>query len=353
MSFLYPWTEANARVLLRGRSQLPHALLLSGPRGLGKTDFGMWLAGMLLCETPEEIKPCGRCQHCQLVATASHPDLHVVTPEAVYKNSESLFARYAVRYAPEDKSRESRDSTVIRIDQVRSLIEACQKRPQMAARKVFVLAPAEALNMNAANSLLKILEEPPADSHFLLITHQLSRLPATIISRCVRSDFAVPEPVAARAWLKSQGMEEGSAAIAAALTNNAPLQARALAGAGLLDQRYGLVADLNALLFGKDDPVSCAARWKGHGAEPCLVWLQGFLADLAAILAAPDTQHLRNPDLRDQLQGLKNRLNLFQLLQYLRILGHNRSMLSGALDEQLVLDDTLIRWAELGTTTRE
>jgi len=345
---LYPWIQDVASSLMRGRANLPHALLLSGPPGLGKTEFGMWLAGMLICESPVALAPCGQCLQCQLFRSVSHPDLHVVAPENIFKNGDSLFARYAVRYSPEDKSRESRESTVIRIDQVRALIEACQKRPQSARCKVFLISPAEMLNINAANSLLKILEEPPADSVFVLVSHQPDRLPATIISRCVRVSVSIPDTKSARSWLTKKGVMPDVAAIALAQCGGAPLAAEALIETGFIEQRQALINDLDSLLNGSGDPVSCASRWKSLGARGCLTWFMGYLADLASILAGGSEQLLRNPDKVDQLQGLKNRLNLFQIMSFMRVVGVNRSLLNGSLDEQLILDETLIRWTELG-----
>lgn len=351
---IHPWNQGLAKKLAGALNSLPHALLLAGPPGLGKADFAQWLAGLLLCAQPtSDHHACGQCHHCQLFHAASHPDMHVVEPESLFKNNEDLLARYAMRYAPEDKGRETRASTVIRVDQVRALIDVCQKRPQTATRKVMLLCPAEALNTNAANSLLKILEEPPADSLFLLVTHQRSRLPATILSRCVRMDFTAPDRAEALSWLTNQGLSEGIAAASLSLTGGAPLEALRYSQSGFLPQRMALIADLESLLTRKDDAVSCALRWKAIGAGRCLSWLQGCLADLATVLSTPSVSTLRNPDMQAQLQAIQKRLNLKQLFHFAQLVGRHQSALGGALDEQLILDDTLSRWTELGTIPRE
>lgn len=345
---MHPWNHDKARRLARDRTRLPHALLLAGEQGLGKNAFAEWLARLLLCARPQDDQPCGQCQSCTLFDAGSHPDLHVVQPEAVYKTSAARLAQYALRYPPEDKSKESKDSTVIRIDQIRALIEASQTRPQIAAHKVLILSPADTLNMNAANSLLKLLEEPPPDSYLLLIADRPALLPATIRSRCARVDFHVPETELARTWLVSQGVAAGDAGLALVLAGGAPLAAQLLAESGFPGERATLHADLEALATGRGDPLACATRWKALGTERCLRWLQGWLADLAALAShAGPAANLRNPDLATRLQGLEKRLHLNQLFRFADAVARNRRLLGGSLDEQLILEDTLIHWTEL------
>lgn len=348
MSGVHPWNQDKANRLLRDRARLPHALLLAGERGLGKETFSEWLAQALLCNQPgPDGQACGSCQSCMLFAAGSHPDMHVVQPESRYKNADDRLAGYALRYPPEDKSRDSKDSTVIRIDQIRALIANSQTRPQIAPCKVLILSPADSMNINASNSLLKLLEEPPPDSFLILVTHRPAHLSATIRSRCARLDFHVPEPVLARHWLQSAGIAPAEADVLLALAGGAPLAAQVLAGSDFFARRVDLHADMENLMIGKGDALACAARWKSLGAADCLYWLQGWLADLAVVLMHAETASLRNPDLRARLQGLEKRLHLNQLFRYAEYVARNRNLLGGSLDEQLILEDTLIGWAEL------
>lgn len=345
---VHPWNGPQAAALARDRKHLPHALLLAGPAGLGKNALATWLAQFLLCAQPAAGgKPCGACQNCRLFAAGSHPDLHVVQPEAIYKTSESLIARYALRYAPADKSKESKDSSVIRIDQIRSLIENAQTRPQIAACKAIVLSPADTLNTNAANSLLKLLEEPPPDSYLILVADHPARLPATIRSRCTRVDFHAPARDTALAWLQSRELSESNASLLLGLAGGAPLAAQRLAESDFLVQRVALLDDMEKLVDGQVDPLACAARWKSLGAERCLLWLQGWLSDLirTAMCAGPGPLH--NPDAQTRLQALEKRLDLKQLFRFAEGVAQDRALLGGPLDEQLLLEDTLIRWTEL------
>jgi DNA polymerase-3 subunit delta' len=348
VSPLHPWNEALASAFLRDRQQLPHALLFAGPKGLGKNTFATWLAQLLICAEPSaDGKPCGLCQSCRLFMAGSHPDLHVVQPEAIYKSSNTLIAQYALRYAPADKNKESKDSTVIRIDQIRSLIEAAQTRPQIAACKVLLLSPADTMNVNAANSLLKLLEEPPSDSYLILVADRPARLPATIRSRCARLEFRTPPVETALAWLQTQNLPSEQAELLLQLAAGAPLAAIAFAQTDFLDQRASLLGDMESLAGGKGDPLACAARWKPLGIERCLLWLQGWLSDLIVTAMQADAARLHNPDLRPRLQALENRLDLRQLFKFAESVARGRSFAGGPLDEQLLLEDMLISWTEL------
>jgi DNA polymerase-3 subunit delta' len=343
----HPWNEELTAHLAHDLDRLPHAQLFAGKAGLGKAAVAEWLANMLLCTTPRSGKPCGQCQNCTLFSAGTHPDLHVVQPEAVYKAEDGLFARYALRYPPENKGKDSKDSTVIRVDQIRALIEACQTRPQIATRKILILSPADRMNANAANSLLKLLEEPPPDSFLVLVASQPAHLPATIRSRCARIEFHAPDHVTARRWIETQALSGIDAGLLLQVAGGAPLAALAMAESGFFAKRAELHADLETILSGQSDPLTCAARWKSSGGEQCLSWFQGWLADLASIALGADGTRLRNPDLRARLQPLEKRLHLFRLFQFSDSVARSRQLLGGALDDQLILEDSLISWAEL------
>lgn len=345
---VHPWNSAKAKSLTQDRARLPHALLLCGPKGLGKNALALWLAQCLLCsQSNGEGQACGECQNCRLFGAGSHPDLHIVQPEAIYKASEDLSSQYAQRYAPADKSKDSKDSTVIRIDQIRALIENAQTRPQIGACKVLLLSPADSMNVNAANSLLKLLEEPPADSYLVLVADRPARLPATIRSRCSRIDLPIPPTPLALAWLAEQGLAPSQAQLLLDLAGGAPLAAQALAQSDFLSQRASLLEDMEKLAAGQADPLACATRWKALGAERCLLWVQGYLSDLVGTGMHTGGEHRYNPDSEPRLQALEKRLDLKQLFQFADAVGRNRALLGGPLDEQLMLEDTLIRWTKL------
>lgn len=315
----YPWHDAIWASLTARLERLPHALLLQGAAGLGKQLFARRFAATLLCARPDpKMAACGRCHGCQLFAAGNHPDLRQLAPV------------------------EDRRSIVI--DQVRDLGAFFALRPHTSARKVAILAPADSMNIHAANSLLKILEEPPLGSVLLLVSHQPTRLPATVRSRSHRVTFPVPERAQALTWLSAQ--VGASAGLLLDLAAGAPLKALVLAEGGFLASREEFLRDLGLLLAGRGDPLACAQRWKGAGAEVSLGWLAGFIADLIRCLAVRSGEtRVLNPEAPGFLQNHKNILYLNVLFVYLDVVSNARNALfSGSLDELLILEDLLIRW---------
>lgn len=328
----YPWHDALWRGLTARRERLPHALLLQGPRGLGKAALAARLARALLCLQPAaDGEACGACKSCRLFASGTHPDFVKVLP------------------AEEGKA--------ILVDQIRALSGFFYLRPHTAARKIAVITPAEAMNLNAANSLLKVLEEPPLGSVLVLVSSQPASLPVTVRSRCSRLDFAVPPRELTLGWFAGLADKPEQAELYLELAGGAPLLALALAEAGFLEQRERLLEDMDKLSTGADTPLACAARWKQWDAERCLSWLLGFAADVIklAMLAAAHRKQgggagglsLANPDVRDRLQAMAERLNLSQMFGFFDIVSQARKLLSGPLDELLLLEDILIRWSRL------
>ncbi len=343
----HPWNAAIAERLAHERPRLSHALLFAGPGGVGKKSLAIWLSQLLLCgEGATVASPCGRCHGCRLFTAGNHPDFHAVLPDLLAKSSQNLLARYAQRYAGDDKGKEGKESNAIRVDQIRALIAGSQTRPQIAPTKVVILSPAENLNANAANSLLKLLEEPPPDTMLILISDIPGRIPATLRSRCTKIVFSLPEKDVSRTWLKEVGVELEGIDLLLSLTGNAPLLALELQTSDLPGRRHEMHADLENLKNGQGDPLACALRWKALGAERCLAWFAGWLADLASLKACGAPANLRNPDLLPRLQALEKRLHFDELMRFHVRATQSRAALGGPLDEVLLLEDLLISWTQ-------
>lgn len=340
----YPWHGALWSALARQFEQLPHALLLQGRPGLGKHDFAVQLAQALLCEQPREAVACGKCRNCQLFLAGTHPDFHVLQPEEISQAEETLCGIYATRY-PIEKKRE-KPSADITIYQIRTLIGDMQIRPYSAARRVVLLSPAEAMNINAANSLLKLLEEPPLGSMLLLVTSHPARLPATIRSRCAHLLFRLPAPAVGQAWLQARSRGGGGTTLLD-LAGGAPLQAETLAREDFLQLRAKLLQDLDALSQGREHPVSCAVRWKSLGTERILGWLHGFVADQIKRRMGAPASTLRNPELASSVTQKKNKYKISELYGFIDAILEKYRQLNSPLDELLMLEDILIRWVRL------
>ena len=134
------WARFNQQL---ADGSLPHALLLAGVANSGKSRLALALARLLLCQSPSGGLNCGKCHACELSANGSHGDLRWLQPE--------------------EKSR------VIKIDQVRETVNFATKTANFGANKVVVIAPADVMNTNAANALLKSLEEPSAGTFLILV----------------------------------------------------------------------------------------------------------------------------------------------------------------------------------------
>jgi DNA polymerase III subunit delta' len=249
-----PWqTEAWLRVQRqREADQLPHALLLAGPPGVGKRRFALALGAGLLCQTPSEGVACEHCRTCVLMAAGTHPDWAWL--------------------APEEKGK------AIKIDDIRALVLSMAQTSQQGGRKLVVLEPAEAMNRNSANALLKTLEEPSGATVLLLISDNPARLLPTIRSRCQRLEFPLPPATAARAWLEPIAGDHQRMEIALSEAGQRPLLARQLLEGDALERRGELATALAAVLSGQTSVLAVAERWQEWDWEDLLDWLQARLA---------------------------------------------------------------------------
>jgi DNA polymerase-3 subunit delta' len=224
-----------------------HALLLHGQAGIGKLDLALDTAEALLCEKRHAGgRACGHCAGCALVAAGNHPDLRIVRPAALAEEDADRaaagpadFARQAAGGAASEGK--AKASSEIRIEQVRDLSGWASLTTHRAGARVIVIEPAESMTTPAANALLKILEEPPAATVFLLISHRLSETLATIRSRCVLVPVAGPGRDAAVLWLQQQGLPEAGRRLVE--SGGAPLLA-------LQTEPEGMVGDLRERLVG-------------------------------------------------------------------------------------------------------
>ncbi|WP_448556561.1 AAA family ATPase [Thalassotalea montiporae] len=170
MSASYPWLSKHQQSLVQQIStqRLPHALLMTGEAGAGKSTLALWLAARLACVSvnheqsaaqsaaDNEQAPCGYCKHCKLIASQSFPDLLIIDEG--------------------DKS--------IGVEPIRAVTKFLETRPQIASQKTVLIKQVEQLTVAAANALLKTLEEPSLGNTLVLTTKNTESLLPTILSRC-------------------------------------------------------------------------------------------------------------------------------------------------------------------------
>lgn len=203
--------------LLETLPRLPHALLVHGVPGLGKLALAERFAQLLLCERRGQGgAPCGGCQSCRWFLADSHPDVRYVEPEAIARHV--IFGQ-----DPENEDEKRKPSLQIRIEQTRALRDFVNLASHRGGSRVAIISPAEHMNEATANSLLKMLEEPPTGAIFLLVSHRPADLLATIRSRCVPVPVPLPDLKTAAAWLEKQGVREAARWLAFA--GGAPLRA--------------------------------------------------------------------------------------------------------------------------------
>ena len=244
MNNVLPWhAEAWARLQKQiADNRMPHAILLEGPAGSGRRQFVDALCASLICEQ-QDGKPCGHCKQCRLYISGNAPDLQIIEP--------------------------ADDSKAIRIDQVRQAIEFTrQTSNQTGVIKLVVFRPVEAINVQAANSLLKTLEEPPGKTLIILVAESGRTLLPTIRSRCQVVALSSAPVQQAMQWLQQHSSASATELQAAlALTPGCPFAALTLLEQGVVAWRAEMNTQLRELA---DKRTTAVAVAKLASAQPAL-----------------------------------------------------------------------------------
>ncbi len=299
--FVKSWQDREAG------GRIPHAVLLTGPAGTGKRLAAEWLARRALGMPSRDDMPA------YPPTRPRHADLRWVSPEG--------------------------DRKTIGIGQIRELVGDLNLTSYEGRGKVAVIDPAQLMTASAANSLLKTLEEPPGTALLILVADRLGRLPATIISRCQRVNFALPPRARTLAWLDQ--LRPGAPwPEALAVAGGAPLAA--IEALERLEDSAALARDLNAVGAGSASPVAVAARWARLDPMFVLDWLARAVQDgVVARVAGRGSAENRLID--DSVLQRMDRRNLFC---YLDIINRLRGQPAGSYNVQLALEGLLIDWRD-------
>ncbi len=244
------------RSLASGR--VPHAYIFKGPDGVGRKLFGRGFAAAVNCRNSKEIKACGVCPSCMKIYSGNHPDFKVVSPE----------------------------KGGIKIGQIRKLCKDLTYPPYESAMRVVILEDMHTMRLEAANSLLKTLEEPPENNLLILTADSSQEILATLTSRCQVVPFSGLQDDDTATILKQLGVDPGDAQIFAHLSGGSPGKALLLinteivelwrdiisvlsVGGGASDSNLGTVLKLAEKMAGLKDHL-------GH----LLVFLRVWLRDL-------------------------------------------------------------------------
>ncbi len=248
----FPWQQDawSKLVALKTRRRLPHAFLLTADSGQGIEKFALAVSHYLLCADPNvEGQICGRCKACLLLKVGSHPDLKVLSPE--------------------EKSEQ------IRIDQIRELNHFLSQTAQQATWKIAVLTPAHAMNQNAANALLKNLEEPGRDTLFILVSDQANKIMPTIRSRCQLLSMHCSDKALVYAWLQGQGLKmPESYAVRLGLR---PLTILQWFHEGKFEDEQKIIKDVQQLLKKQTTMSALSKKWSVEDPKELVQALQYWL----------------------------------------------------------------------------
>ncbi len=307
-----PWLANICDSLRRNRQadRLGHAMLLSGPGGIGKRALARWLATLYLTGRED-----GESGPAWPVPPIGHPDGVWIRPE-------------------EGKRR-------ISVDQIRELVADIGLTSHAGGGKAAVIEPANAMTLNAANSLLKTLEEPPGDALIVLVADTLSAMPPTVLSRCAVLRVPLPPPAAALDWLGGLG-EDADWREALALAGGAPLRAVDLVRDGTAELPGRFREDLAQVLAGRLGPLEAAGRWAKPDPVFAIGWLEGLVRDLVRRRIGGAGQATTSLVPESVLQHMDTR-NLFCYLDRLTRL---RNQPGGSYNELLALESLLIPWAD-------
>ena len=318
-------TEAFARGLRDGT--LSHAYLLVGPTGVGKRALATEMAAALNCRDSD--KPCHACSSCRRILAEKHPDVHVVEASRDERGGDEYVHRE------------------IRIEQIRELQHQAALSPFEGRHRVFIVDGADRLRLEAANCLLKTLEEPPEATTLILVSAAPHVLLPTVRSRCLKLTFApLPLELVATRVQELRQVDAATARLCAALADGSLAGALALDPAALA-RRQELVQRLEALvpgeargalLFAQDFAADRAS------AEVHLDLVRTWYRDVAALGSGAPESALVNLDLAEQARASAGRLSPAQALLRLDLVAAARARLKLNASPRLQLEQLLLRF---------
>ena len=249
----YPWFKEHINLL--NKKNYSHSYLIGGKQGLAKEVFAEVFSQSLLCAVSEEFQPCGNCNSCRLFKSESNPDFHQIVKE-------------------EGKS-------FISLNQVKEIQSKIYTTSFLGNSKVFLIKSAETITREASDSLLKSLEEPPANTYFILVSNSPHNISITIKSRCREISIKQPSVNHLKDWSINKNYNFNEFSKALKLTSGNILKASAHLDDDVLTHRKAFIEELGSLIKRGDNLLELSASWSKKSPELIinLEWMSMLLMD--------------------------------------------------------------------------
>lgn len=338
MNISAPWLQKFFIDSFKEKSKFPTALLIAGDQNIGKIELANAFAQRLLCQNLAGDKDCSSCSSCHLLENGNHPDYHLITNEYSMRDCSDSFLRAATRYqlgTEKERSKRKTPKKTIVVEQIRELVVNLSVSAHYGAEKVVIIYPAEDLNINASNAMLKTLEEPTLKTYFLILIKESYLLPATIRSRCVKLTVPKPSREISLEWLRKQiKIERSEAKVLLGLAEDSPFRALDIYNNGSITILKTLPHDIFLIIENQISLGSIVEKWKNNQARVILKWLQ--MEIINAFRAAVGLNSSETGQL------LYNEIGLIKCLEIYRKVGTFLSWPVNATDEKLFLEGTII-----------
>jgi len=299
------------------RRQLPNSMLFTGPEGVGKEAVALIVAKALNC-LKKSSDACEECLHCRAVNTGTFPDVLTVSPEG----------------------------NALKIDQMRLLKDTAYLKPMAGEKRVFLVTQAEKMTEEAANSLLKVLEEPPSFSHIILITSNPYRIIPTITSRCQVFSFSPLSGETIRKVLEKRGYPRERALVFSRLVRGNLRRALESEWEGIQKRRQKAWEVLQALLQEKKASFFLTNPPAKEELEDVFTALASFFRDILLLQEGGDDRLLLNPDYSTELRAAARSVTSGQTLDLLDRVDYALSALGKNLNVNILMSSVFSETAE-------
>jgi len=323
----YPWHQSSwdKFVSARSKNHLPHALLISGTEATGKLDFAKKIVTSLLCTSPINNQACQKCNSCKTYQSGANPD---------YMNIELLEGKQQIS-----------------VDQIRQLTEFISYTRSFEAYRVILLHPVERMNNNAANSLLKSLEEPANNTVIILVSSNLGRIIPTIKSRCQLLVLPSPSKEQAIEWIKQQSASKNPEELLE-MANGQPLTAINISDEDI-QSREELANDLLNICTEQKTVTDVAKVWEklDHSAllNWQINWVQKFIKN-KALGQSPTNKNQQKLDVI--LSKIENRIASDAQWELYQQLIKQKQYIHTSVNPLLFIENMLLLWLQASRTSK-